>query len=202
MKVKLLFLSLLIGGLYGCDSAEISLVKSSLLEGYADITVGQALDNRKACSSVTWNTYIDNRDRKIVEYNCIFDLPGNFFERIVELDKVSLFKNLEYYEKINYRPDMVCIYRKKEEHYKKMLSEYRESKDVSRWVIINNKPVLIYTGMTIEFKDKQKENNFSSYVYFSEIAKNYEADKYGGVLENLWRQEVEHRKNLSMKDCS
>lgn len=97
MKKILYFLPMLI---IGCgDSSNVTSVKGMVLD-YVDnsITLGNALDTRKICSSVKWDEYKDSRNREIVRYTCVFNEYKNYFSDYVNLSEIEVSN---YSNKIN-----------------------------------------------------------------------------------------------------
>lgn len=56
--------------LTGCFGGDVARVKDSKLKGWPQFKIGQLLDKRQACSSIKWEAFTDDRDRKIVQYTC------------------------------------------------------------------------------------------------------------------------------------
>ncbi len=67
---KFIGITLLSLFLVGCGQDDISLVKNGVLGIDKSLTVGKAIDNYGACSSVTWQKFETDNGRKIVEADC------------------------------------------------------------------------------------------------------------------------------------
>lgn len=77
------FCSALVVLLAGCTSSEIKIVKESHLVDYPNYLVGQAFDNRHACSSIDWKSFKDDRERTVVEYTCQYKFAPDFYTNLV-----------------------------------------------------------------------------------------------------------------------
>lgn len=78
--------------LSGCDGGNIDTVKKQKLIDSIDYTVGDILDNRGVCSNVEWT---ENKEKKIVEYNCTLNKGKIFFSFDEAYAKNLREKNLE-----------------------------------------------------------------------------------------------------------
>ncbi len=67
---KFIGITLLSLFLVGCGQDDVSLVKNGVLGIDKSLTVGKAIDNYGACSSVTWESFVTDNGRKMVEADC------------------------------------------------------------------------------------------------------------------------------------
>jgi len=87
--------------LAGCGSNEIDVVKSGHLSFDTSLTVNQALSNREACESISWDEIEDKKGRKIIEYKCSFDkhLVKKYYDSIANLKIKNEIQTYETYMK-------------------------------------------------------------------------------------------------------
>lgn len=96
----------------GCTDSDISLIKDGRLNDFPEFTIGQAFDSRNVCESTHWRTFVDDRKRTVVEYQCALkDATGYYVEETQkQLDSAILEKERikNYYEdKIQEREEYI-----------------------------------------------------------------------------------------------
>lgn len=62
--------------LAGCGNNAVNAVQESKFEQDPTFTIGQVLNNRKVCESVSWRAIKDDRNRTVVEYRCELKSSG------------------------------------------------------------------------------------------------------------------------------
>lgn len=133
----------------GCsDNENITYVKQHVFN-YIDnaISVGNALDSRKMCSSTKWIQITDKRNRNVIEYTC--ELSGFYplFERLIrddfvrkENDELSLIKIRE--NNLASAKNMILQLN----NLKSALSELKEKKLLSEYVRLATLPHLVHSS--------------------------------------------------------
>lgn len=76
-RVKLVLCAVCGVMLAGCGSSAVSTVQESKYEQDPTFTMGQILNNREVCESVSWRTIKDDRNRTVVEYRCDLKSSGD-----------------------------------------------------------------------------------------------------------------------------
>ncbi len=70
--------------LSGCGDSNVQTVKQTSLSLDKSISIGNALDNRKICSNVSWSETKDERGRVIVGYLC--EIPVSYINDTIQQD--------------------------------------------------------------------------------------------------------------------
>ncbi len=72
--------------LAGCFNSDVDLVKDSVMEFDKTLTIGEALDNWKACEKTSWEQFETQNGKQIVEYTCSRPVA------LYDIEKISYIK--------------------------------------------------------------------------------------------------------------
>ena len=82
-------LAIFLGLLTGCGESEIDTVKNSFYNDSETVSMGNLLDNRHICSSVTWDVFGTEQNTNIVEYRCYLSGASDYFTQKLEQKKLA-----------------------------------------------------------------------------------------------------------------
>jgi hypothetical protein len=78
-----------ISALAGCGDSEIDTVKNSFYSDAETVSMGNLLDNRHICSSVTWDVFETEQNTNTVEYRCYLSGAKDYFIQKLEQEKLK-----------------------------------------------------------------------------------------------------------------
>ncbi len=81
-------------GLAGCTNGDISSLKDQVIDG-TSYTIGQVFDHRKACDSVSWKESKDDRDRTIIEYQCVLNMDNAPYQQEQQKELEQLAQRIQ-----------------------------------------------------------------------------------------------------------
>ena len=94
--MRLAIIAIAISTLSGCGDNEIDTVKNSFYSDTDTVSMGNLLDNRKSCSSVSWDIFETEQKTDAVEYRCYLPSVKNYSVKKLEREKVEHNKHEQY----------------------------------------------------------------------------------------------------------
>ncbi|MCY9827736.1 hypothetical protein [Vibrio chagasii] len=86
-EMRLAIIATAISALAGCGDSEIDTVKNSFYSDSETVSMGNLLDNRSICSSVTWDVFETEQNTTTVEYRCYLSGAKELFTSQLEQAK-------------------------------------------------------------------------------------------------------------------
>ena len=94
--MRLAIIAIAISTLSGCGDNKIDTVKNSFYSDTDTVSMGNLLDNRKSCSSVSWDIFENEQKTDTVEYRCYLPSVKNYAVKELEREKVKHNKDEQY----------------------------------------------------------------------------------------------------------